>query len=162
MLLLLRGVLCLGRIKLSIFTLHLLLNHASVAYANVVVGATGDLLAQVLQPLSRCSQLPHLLDLESFSLLAHILEENCKIGGNAIRTLQVLDIITLVKFLTQLLAHGLNTNHSIGEANVRLRSVLETDRTKDLEFFVLALRISLFLFLFDLNRLTGLCVSDTS
>ena len=81
------GVLRLRHIKLSILTFDLLLNHACVAHANVVVSTAGNLLAHLLQSLRRCPQLSRLLDLEAFGLLAHIFEEYCQVGRDAVRTL---------------------------------------------------------------------------
>ena len=126
-LLLLCSVLRLGRVKLCIFLLHSLLNQTSVANSDVVVSTARDLLTEILQPLGRSSQLTHLLNLESFCLLAHILEEDCQVGRDSVRTLQVLNIVTCIEFLTKILAHGLDVDYSIRELHIWLACVLETD-----------------------------------
>lgn len=151
MLLLLCSVHCLGRVKLCIFLLHSLLNQTSEANSDVMVSTARDLLAEILQPLGRRSKLTHLLNLESLCLLAHILEEDCQVGRNSVRTLQVLNIVTCIEFLTKILAHGLDVDNSIRELHIWLTSVLETDRAQDLKLLILSSRIFLFLLLFDIN-----------
>ena len=151
MLLLLRSVLSLGRVKLGIFLLNSLLDQTGVADADVVIGAARDLLAKILQPLSRSSQLAHLLDLKSFGLFAHILQEDCQVGGNSVWALQVLNIVTSVELLTKVFAHSLNVDNCIWELYIWLASVLETDRAQDLELLVLPLGVFFFLLFFNIN-----------
>ena len=102
-----------------------------------------------------------MLDLEPFGLLLHILEEDGKIGRNSIRTLQVLDIVTGVKFLAKVFAHRLNIDDSLWEPDIGLTCVLETDRTQDFELFVLALGVSFFVFFLHFDRFLGLAVCDS-
>ena len=151
MLLLLCSVLCLGRVKFCIFLLNSLLNQTGVANSDIMVSTARDLLTEILQPLSRSSQLTHLLNFESFCLLAHILEEDCQVGRDSVRTLQVLNIVTCIEFLTKILAHGLDVDYSIRELNIWLACVLETDRAQDLKLLILSSGIFLFFLLFDIN-----------
>ena len=161
MFLLLRCVFLFGLVELGVLSLHLVLDEALVANLDVVVQTPGDLLAQVLQALGRGTQLTHLLNLKTFSLFLHVLKENAKVGRDAIRSLQVLDVVALIELLAQILAHGLNVDDGLWESDIRLTSVFEANWTQDLKFLVLLFQVKLLIFLSNLNALLGLAVADT-
>ena len=125
-----------------------------------MVCAPRDLLAEVLQSLRRSSKLANLLNLESFGLLPHVLQEDGQVGRDLVRALQVLDVVARVQLLAKLFAHRFDVDDGVGELDIWLACVLEADRAKNLELFILSFGVFLFLLLFDIDRLASLSVRD--
>ena len=160
-LLLLCSVFVLLTVELCIFLLYFLLNETGVAHSDVVVGAAWNFLAEILQALSRCSQLSYLLDLEALCLLLHVLQEDTQVGRNAIAALQILDVVPSVQFLAQVLAHGLNADDCLREPHIGLTRIFESNGSKHFKLLILALLIKSLLFLVQLNRLLRFAIRDS-
>ena len=81
--------------------------------------------------------MPHLLNFEAFSLFLHVLEENSQVGRDSISTFKVFDVFSCIKFLAQVLAHGLNIYDCLGELNIGFARILEANWPKDFKLFIL-------------------------
>ena len=100
------------------------------------------------------------MDLEAFGLLLHVLQEYAEVGGDAVGTFKVLDVVASVQLLAQVFTHGLNVDDRLWESDVWLTRVLESDRSKNLKLLVLTLGICLLLFLINFDRFLVLTVRD--
>ena len=151
-------VLCLEDIKLGISIAHLGLNQGCVSHTDVVVSTFWDLLAKILQSLSRCSQLSNLGNFEFLSLLLHLLKEYGQVLWNFIVANQVFDVVSNVEFLAEVLAHRVYGLYRIWELNIRLIGIIEANRSQYLKLFLNALLILIFLLLAQFNALAVLSV----
>ena len=94
-------------------------------------------------------------------MLLHILKEDAQVGWDAIDTLEVLDVVTGVKLLAQVFAHGLNTDDCLWEAHVRLTCIFEANWAQNFQLFILTLLVKNLLFLIKVNGLLSFTVRDT-
>ena len=58
-----------------------------------------DILGEVLESFSWCTELSDLLDFEFFGLFLHVFQENWKVHWDFVRSLQVFNILTGVQLL---------------------------------------------------------------
>jgi len=104
--------------------------------------------------------LPHLRDFELLGLLLHLLKEDGEVLRDLIVANEVLDVVTSVELLTEVLTHLIDLRNGIWELDVWLVGVVETDWTKDLELFLDSLGVILSLILIDLDGISILSVSE--
>ena len=101
-----------------------------------------------------------MLNFEAFSLLFHIFEEDAEVGWNTIVAFQILDVVPLIEFLAELFAHRLDCGDGVWELDVRFACILKSDWAKHFKLLILALHVSLFLFLLDFDALLHFAVRD--
>ena len=151
MFLLLVGIFFLLDVKLLIFLLDLLFDEARIPNPDIVVGASGYLLTQVLETLGRSSQLPYLLNFEAFRLLFHIFEENSQVGRDSICAFKVFDVVSSIQFLAQVLAHSFDIYDCLGELDIGFTRIFEANWSKNFKFLILIPQVSLFVLFFNIN-----------
>ena len=100
------------------------------------------------------------MNLEAFSLLFHIFEEDAEVGWNTIVAFQILDIVPLIEFLAELFAHRLDCGDGIRELDVRFACILKSNWAEHFKLLILALQVSLFFFLLNFDALLHFAVRD--
>jgi len=89
-----------------------------------------------------------------------MLQENGQVFWDFIRTNKVGSIWTCVKFLTKVFAHLVNLRNRIGESNIRVLGVVETNCSETLKFIFFSGFIDVLFFFSQFNALTGLKITD--